>query len=77
MYAFGRICLRLGLLCLIALLALGSLLRLALALLHFEFSALFTVARALVVQLVVLGCDLGLAGFAVAATASTGVVLAY
>jgi hypothetical protein len=76
MYAFSWVCLCLclRLLCLVSLLAsLGCLLRLALALLHFEFSTLFAVARALVVQLVVLGCDLGLAGFAVTAAASTGI----
>jgi len=48
------------------LLALGSLLLLALALLHLELSALFAVVSALVVQLVVLGRDLGLSDFAVA-----------
>jgi hypothetical protein len=77
MYAFGRVCLCLGLLRLVSLLALDSLLRLALALLHFDLSALFAVARALVMQLIVLGCDFGLAGFAVAAAASTRVALTY
>jgi hypothetical protein len=55
----------------LALLALSFLLLLALALLHFEFSALFAVACALVVELVVLGYDFRLATFAVAAAAST------
>jgi hypothetical protein len=58
----------------LALLSLGFLLLLALALLHFEFGALFAVAGALVVQLIVLGYDFGLAAFAVAATASAGIV---
>jgi hypothetical protein len=35
-----------------------------------ELRTLFAVARALVMQLVVLGDDLGLAGFAIAATSS-------
>lgn len=71
MYAFGLVGLFFRLLGLFALLALGFLLFLALALLHFDFCALFAIAGALVVQLVVLGYDLGLAGFAVAAAAST------
>jgi hypothetical protein len=59
------------------LLALGSLLLLALALLHLELSALFAVVGALVVQLVVLGGDLGLSDFAVAAAAGTGYALVW
>jgi len=47
---------------------LGLLLRLAFALLHFEFRLLDAVAGTLVVELLVLGGDFGLAGFAVAAT---------
>jgi hypothetical protein len=63
--------LSLGLLLLLAaLLVRGVLLLLALALLCLELRALFAVARALVVQLIVLGDDLGLAGFAIAATSS-------
>jgi hypothetical protein len=50
---------------------LGFLLLLAFALLHFEFSLLDTVAGALVVQFLVLGCDFGFAGFAVAAASCT------
>lgn len=57
----------------LALLPLSFLLLLALALLHLELSALFAVAGALVVQLVVLGYDFGLAAFAVAAAASAGI----
>jgi hypothetical protein len=51
---------------------LAALLLLALGLLHLDFSPLFAVARALVVQLVVLGYDFRFAAFAVAATASAG-----
>jgi hypothetical protein len=58
---------------LVALLALSILLLLAFALLHLELCALFSVAGALVVELVVLGYDLGFAAFAVATTAGTGV----
>jgi hypothetical protein len=54
------------------LLALCFLLLLALALLHLELSALFPVAGALVMELVVLGYNLGFAAFAVATAASTG-----
>jgi hypothetical protein len=53
-----------------ALLQLGFLLLLALALLHLEFGALFAVAGALVVQFVVLGYDAGFTIFAVTAAAS-------
>lgn len=49
------------------------LLLLALALLHLDLGALFAVARTLVVQLVVLGYDLGFADFAVATTTGTAV----
>jgi hypothetical protein len=64
--------LSLGLLLLLlaALLVRRVLLLLALALLCLELRTLFAVARALVMQLVVLGDDLGLAGFAIAATSS-------
>jgi hypothetical protein len=54
-----------------ALLVRRVLLLLALALLCLELRTLFAVARALVGQLVVLGDNFGLAGFAVAAAAST------
>jgi hypothetical protein len=54
---------------------LAALLILALGLFHFDFCALFAVARALVVQLVVLGYDFGFAAFAVAAATSTGNML--
>jgi hypothetical protein len=53
---------------LIALVLSCFLLLLALALLHFDFSALFAVAGAFIVQFIVFGDDLGLAGFAVTAT---------
>jgi hypothetical protein len=53
-----------------ALLQLGFLLLLALALLHLEFGALFAVTGALVVQFVVLGYDAGFAVLAVATAAS-------
>lgn len=60
-----------------ALLALGCLLLLALALLNLELSALFAVVSALVMQLVVLSGDLGLSDFAVAAAAGTAYTLVW
>jgi hypothetical protein len=54
------------------LLALRFLLLLALALLHLELSALFPVAGAFVMELVVLGYDLGFAALAIAATTGAG-----
>lgn len=59
----------------LAFLLLGRFLILALALLHLDLCALFPVAGALVMKLVVLGYNLRLADFAVAAAASTVCVL--
>lgn len=58
-------------LALVALVLQLILLLLALALLHFEFGALFAVACALVVKLVVFGYDTGFAVFAVSTAAGT------
>jgi hypothetical protein len=52
------------------------LLLLAVALLHFELSTLFSVAGALVVELVILGYDARFAVLAIAAAASTRSMLA-
>lgn len=58
-------------LALIALVIQLVLLLLALALLHFEFGALFAVPCALVVEFVVFGSDAGFAVFAVSAASGT------
>lgn len=60
-----------------ALLPLGSLLLLALVLLHLDVGALLAVVGSLVVQLVVLGYDLGLSALAVAAAAGAVYLLAH
>ena len=50
---------------------LGFLLLLALSLLHGDFGFLDAIASTLVVQFFILGCDLGLSGFAVATAPGT------
>lgn len=56
--------------------ALLALLRCAVGLLHLKLSALLAVVGALVVELLVLGCDLLASCFAVTAAASTDMLLA-
>lgn len=55
--------------------ALLALLRCTVRLLHLQLGALLAVVGALIVQLLVLGCDLLASRFAVAATAGTGILL--
>lgn len=57
----------------LALLVFGFLLLLALALLQLELGALLPVPRTLIMQLIILSCNLCFSDFAVAASTSTGI----